>query len=80
MPLRYLMELPMQAIGFAVMVRAAQRRRFARRARRRPRRSSSRPWLAPARQPAPQLQPHFLFNALNTVSATMYSDRVPPTR
>ncbi len=77
MPLRYLMELPIDVIGFTLMVAALHAFRRLRAARRRE--------LAAARLEGAlartrlrnlelQLQPHFLFNALNTVSAVMYDD------
>ncbi|MBE0567872.1 MAG: histidine kinase [Krumholzibacteria bacterium] len=77
MPLRFLMELPADAIVFMIMAAAlhAWRHVAAARARElhtlRLQRS-----LADAnlRNLQLQLQPHFLFNALNTVSATMYRD------
>ncbi len=77
MPLRYFMELPMQAIGFSMMVGALHAVAAYRRAREREVRTAQ---LAESLAQAQlrnlrlQLQPHFLFNALNTVSATMYRD------
>ena len=77
MPLRYLMELPMQVIWIGVLVAAihgfaaldAARARELRAARLES--SLARSQLRNLRL---QLQPHFLFNALHTVSATMYDD------
>jgi two-component system LytT family sensor kinase len=77
MPLRYLMELPMQVIWFAAIVAAlhlsyalaAARARELRAAR--VESSLARTQLRNLRL---QLQPHFLFNALHTISAAMYED------
>ncbi len=77
MPLRYLMELPVQAIAFGVMVAALHVVAAFRRGREREVRAAQ---LAESLARAElrslrlQLQPHFLFNALNTVSSTMYRD------
>jgi sensor histidine kinase YesM len=70
MPLRYLMEFPSQLIGYAMWISAY---------------SIYRNWLrtkdletqlvsARLENLSHRLQPHFLFNALNAVSATMYED------
>ena len=70
MPLRYLMEFPSQLIAFAMWITAY---------------SVYHNWLrtkdletqlvsARLDNLSRQLQPHFLFNALNAVSATMYED------
>jgi two-component system, LytTR family, sensor kinase len=75
MPVRYLMELPQQVIIFAIVValthlydrhRAAQRREL--------RISQLETELVRARLDTlrMQLNPHFLFNTLNTVSSVMY--------
>jgi signal transduction histidine kinase len=77
MPLRYLMELPLQAIWLSGLVGglhawyalAAARARELRAAQLEG--SLARAQLRNLRL---QLQPHFLFNALNTISATMYDD------
>jgi len=77
MPLRYLMELPLQVIWFTGVVAgvhvwdalAAARQRELRAAQLEG--SLARAELRNLRL---QLQPHFLFNALNTISATMYDD------
>jgi signal transduction histidine kinase len=77
MPVRYLMELPIDVIGFVAMVGvvrwAASRRERRERELREARleRSLTEAKLANLRL---QLQPHFLFNALNTISSTMYRD------
>ena len=70
MPLRYLMEFPTQLISYSMWIAAY---------------SIYRNWLrnkdletqlvsARLENLSHQLQPHFLFNALNAVSATMYED------
>jgi len=77
MPVRYLMEFPLQVIWFTGEVAgihiwdalAAARRRELRAAQLEG--SLARAELRNLRL---QLQPHFLFNALNTISATMYDD------
>ncbi len=77
MPVRYLMELPVQAIGFAVLVAALHAVQLVRAARERELKAAQlETSLAQAqlRSLRLQLQPHFLFNALNTISATMYAD------
>ncbi|HEV2856681.1 MAG TPA: histidine kinase [Thermoanaerobaculia bacterium] len=77
MPLRYFMELPMQAIGFTVVVGAVHAYDALEAARRRELRAAQLEGSlarAQLRNLRLQLQPHFLFNALNTISATMYDD------
>jgi len=77
MPVRYLMEFPLQVIWFTGEVAgihiwnalAAARQRELRAAQLEG--SLARAELRNLRL---QLQPHFLFNALNTISATMYDD------
>ncbi|MFL6195190.1 MAG: sensor histidine kinase [Thermoanaerobaculia bacterium] len=70
MPVRYFMELPLQTIAFAVIVAALHvRLRELRTAQ--VEANLARAQLQNLRL---QLQPHFLFNALNTISATMYED------
>ncbi len=75
MPLRYLMELPIDVIGFVMMAGVLHGLRRLRAARERElaavrlEGALARTQLRNLRL---QLQPHFLFNALNTVSATMY--------
>lgn len=77
MPVRYLMELPMQLIVFTIMVGAIHAADAARAARERQlaaarlETSLARAQLEGLRR---TLDPHFLFNALNTVSSTMYDD------
>ncbi len=77
MPLRYLMEFPLQVIIFSIMVGAIHGADAFRAARERQihaaqlEASLARAELRSLRF---QLQPHFLFNALNTVSSTMYRD------
>ena len=77
MPVRYFMELPIDVLSFVLMVGvvrwAASRRRARERELREARleRSLTEAKLANLRL---QLQPHFLFNALNTISSTMYRD------
>lgn len=77
MPVRYAMELPNQLILFAAAVIATllvDRRRAARERERRIGQLETQ--LARARLDTlrTQLHPHFLFNALNTISSTMYED------
>ena len=77
MPLRYFMELPLQAIAFAAMVLAIHFVETYRAAREREVRAAQLERnLAEAqlRSLRLQLQPHFLFNALNTISSEMYRD------
>lgn len=77
MSVRYFMEAPMDAIGYAVALVAlalgAARRTARERARRTAEleRSLSQAELQNLRL---RLQPHFLFNALNTIAARMYDD------
>ncbi|HEX4955735.1 MAG TPA: histidine kinase [Thermoanaerobaculia bacterium] len=77
MPLRYAMELPIQAIIFTLMVATLHAAAAFREAREREVRAAqlsaslARAQLASL---AGKLQPHFLFNALNAISATMYED------
>jgi two-component system LytT family sensor kinase len=77
MPLRYLMELPMQAIWFSILVGAihgAAALHAARARELRAARLESSLARAQLRNLRLQLQPHFLFNALHTISAAMYDD------
>jgi two-component system, LytTR family, sensor kinase len=77
MPLRYFMELPLQVIWFTILVAALHVAAALAAARARELRAAQlEASLARAqiRNLRLQLQPHFLFNALNTVSATMYED------
>jgi two-component system LytT family sensor kinase len=77
MPLRYFMELPIQAVVFTLFVFGVHAWSALDAARRRELRDAqlagnlARAQLHNLRL---QLQPHFLFNALNTISATMYED------
>lgn len=70
MPLRYLMELPIDIIGFSVA--SYMRRLYLAWERSRALENQ----LAAARMDllTRQLQPHFLFNALNTISALMHEN------
>jgi two-component system LytT family sensor kinase len=77
MPLRYLMELPMQVIGFTILVAALHAWAALAAARQRELHAAQlEAGLARAqlRNLRLQLQPHFLFNALHTISSTMYED------
>jgi signal transduction histidine kinase len=77
MPWPYLMELPNQLVMFAATLGVLTAVRHARLLRQRERRATAlqrdlaRAQLQTMRL---QLQPHFLFNALNTISSTMYDD------
>ena len=76
-PLRYAMELPGDVVVFWVMVVAlygARRLEAAREQEVRTAQLESSLARAELRSLRLQLQPHFLFNALNTISATMYDD------
>lgn len=77
MPLRYVMELPIQAIGFTLLVIGLHVYAALKAAREREIRAAQLEGSlarAQLRNLRLQLQPHFLFNALNTISATMYDD------
>lgn len=77
MPLRYLMELPAQALIFGAMaglVSMAEHRRRGREREMGAARLEASLARAEVRNLRLQLQPHFLFNTLNTISATMYED------
>jgi LytS/YehU family sensor histidine kinase len=79
MPHRYFMELPAQAIVYALMVAGVHAAARAKEARERQLRAAAlEAQLAQARLQniELQLQPHFLFNALNTISAFTETD--PP--
>jgi two-component system LytT family sensor kinase len=77
MPLRYFMELPLQLLVLTCMAAALHAFAALDRARARELRAAriegslARAQLQNLRL---QLQPHFLFNALHTISATMYDD------
>jgi len=73
----YIMELPIQVMVFAVMAGVLHSLEALRRARERELKDAhleSRLARSELRSLRLQLQPHFLFNALNTVSGTMYRD------
>jgi two-component system LytT family sensor kinase len=70
MPLRYLMEFPNDAIFYLIILGAVAAVRYYRTLRDRELSLAQ----AELRNLRLQLQPHFLFNALNTISATMYDD------
>jgi signal transduction histidine kinase len=77
MPLRYFMELPIQAVVFTLTVAGVHAWNALEAARRRELRAAQLEGSlarAQLRNLRLQLQPHFLFNALNTISATMYQD------
>jgi len=77
MPLRYFMEFPVDIIVFCLAVGGLHAFRRARRARERELQAARLEHnlsQAHLRNLQLQLQPHFLFNALNTISSMMYSD------
>jgi len=77
MPARYVMEFGEDAIGYASFVAIITLYRYYRVTRQREVRTAQlERGLAQAelRNLRLQLQPHFLFNALNTISSTMYDD------
>jgi signal transduction histidine kinase len=77
MPLRYLMELPQSLIGMITMLAAvALVQEMHTRSERAHREAALERALAAAQLQAvrAQLQPHFLFNALNTISARVHDD------
>ena len=77
MPARYVMEFGNDAVGYAVWIVVIMMYRHYRTARQREIRTAQlERGLAQAelRNLRLQLQPHFLFNALNTISSTMYDD------
>lgn len=77
MPLRYFMELPLQAIwltGVFVAVHVYDALEASRARELRAAQLEGSLARAQLRNLRLQLQPHFLFNALNTISATMYDD------
>lgn len=77
MPTRYAMELGMDAVAFLVMVlfiHGWQRLEAARERELRAAQLESSLARAELQNLRLQLQPHFLFNALNTISATMYQN------
>lgn len=77
MPLRYAMEFPADVGVFTLMVLAFHGARYLRRSRERELRAArleSGLARAQLRSLHLQIQPHFLFNALNTISSTLYDD------
>ena len=77
MPVRYLMEMPMQLIVFTVLVVAityAEERSASRERQQRLETLERQLTRAQLETLQFQLQPHFLFNALNSVSAVMYEN------
>lgn len=77
MPHRYLMELPLQVIGYALMVGgvlAVDRAREGRARVLQLARLESQLTRAQLENLELQLQPHFLFNTLNTIGSAMYDD------
>ena len=77
MPLRYLMEFPLQVIWIGILVAAVHGVAALETARARELRAArleSSLARSQLRNLRLQLQPHFLFNALHTVSAAMYDD------
>lgn len=77
MPVRFAMELPYDVLVFVIMaavVAVADRLRAARERELRTARLEGSLARAELRSLRLQLQPHFLFNALNTISSTMYED------
>jgi len=77
MPLRYLMELPMQVIWIGGVIAALHAYAAVEAARARELRAArieSSLARSQLRNLRLQLQPHFLFNALHTISAAMYDD------
>jgi len=77
MPLRYLMELPLQAIWLTGLMAGLHAWYALQAARARELRAAQLEGSlarAQLRNLRLQLQPHFLFNALNTISVTMYED------
>jgi two-component system, LytTR family, sensor kinase len=77
MPLRYFMELPLQVVWLTLLVGGLHAWAALEAARARELRAAQLEGSlarAQIRNLRLQLQPHFLFNALNTISATMYDD------
>jgi signal transduction histidine kinase len=77
MPLRYFMEFPVDVILFCLTIGGLHAFRRARRARERELQAARLEHTlsqAHLRNLQLQLQPHFLFNALNTISSMMYRD------
>ena len=83
MPVRFAMELPYDLVAFVIMaavVASVDRLRASRERELHAARLESSLARSELRSLRLQLQPHFLFNALNTISATMYGTRWRPTR
>lgn len=83
MPVRYFMELPLQGIGFSMIVVVLSYVEHHREARgREARMEAVERQLAQAQLETLQLQlrPHFLFNALNAISAIVYEDAAAADR
>lgn len=79
MPLRYLMELPQALIGFTTILAALALMHEIRERRARTEREAALERALGAAQlqaVRTQLQPHFLFNALNTIAARVHDDPV----
>lgn len=77
MPLRYLMELPIDIMGLSIMTAAihgVERLKAAKERELQAARLESSLAQAQVHNLRLQLQPHFLFNALNTISSVMYND------
>jgi two-component system, LytTR family, sensor kinase len=77
MPTRYLMELGMDAVAFVTMaffIHGWERLKAARQRELRAAQLESSLARAELQNLRLRLQPHFLFNALNTISATMYDN------
>ena len=77
LPARYLMEFGNDAVGYAMYIVVISTYRYYQASRQREIRTAQlERGLAQAelRNLRLQLQPHFLFNALNTISSTMYDD------
>jgi len=77
MPLRYVMELPADVLGFSlitVVIHGVERIRAARARELHAAQLETSLARAQVKNLRLQLQPHFLFNALNTVSSVMYDD------
>jgi signal transduction histidine kinase len=77
MPYRYFMEFPVQIMAYGLIVSAvyaADHYRAEREKRERTARLEAQLSQTRLQNLELQLQPHFLFNALNTISSTMYDD------
>jgi two-component sensor histidine kinase len=77
LPMRYLMEFPMQVIAFVVIlyvIRSGEEQRIFERFRQRSIELERELTQAKLEALQYQLQPHFLFNALNVISALVHED------